>query len=129
MGGVPLADDQVAALGAWIDAVPTIPRSPPSDAAAVARGAVLFARDDVGCAGCHSGPRFTNNATVSVGTGRAFQVPSLVGVGARAPYMHDGCAPTLRDRFGPCGGGDSHGHTSQLGSADLDDLVAYLNSL
>jgi hypothetical protein len=43
--------------------------------------------------------------------------------------MHDGCAATLRDRFGACGGGDNHGHTSQLTPAELDDLIAYLESL
>ena len=44
--------------------------------------------------------------------------------------MHDGCAATLRDRFNPaCGGGDRHGVTSQLSSAQIDDLVAYLQTL
>jgi len=43
--------------------------------------------------------------------------------------MHDGCAATLRDRFGACGGGELHGHTSQLTPAQIDDLVAYLESL
>ena len=37
--------------------------------------------------------------------------------------MHDGCAPTLKDRFGPCGGGDKHGVTSKLTSGQVDDLV------
>ncbi len=62
-----------------------------------------------------------------VGTGKAFQVPSLLGIGARAPYMHDGCAPTLKERFSaakPCGGGDMHGKTSQLTEAQIDDLVS-----
>jgi cytochrome c peroxidase len=67
--------------------------------------------------------------TVDVGTGGKFQVPSLVGVSQRAPFMHDGCAATLRDRFGPCGGGDKHGFTSQLTSAQITDLVAYLETL
>jgi hypothetical protein len=43
--------------------------------------------------------------------------------------MHDGCAAKLLDRFGACGGGDKHGHTSQLQPAQLADLVAYLRSL
>jgi hypothetical protein len=43
--------------------------------------------------------------------------------------MHDGCATTLADRFGACGGGDKHGHTSQLTAAQVADLVAYLDSL
>ena len=52
-----------------------------------------------GCITCHSGPRLTNAQTVDVGTGAPFQVPSLVGVGTRGPFMHDGCAKTLDDRF------------------------------
>lgn len=71
----------------------------------------------------------TNNQTVDVGTGGRFQVPSLIGVGSRAPYLHDGCAPTLTDRFGACGGGDLHGVTSTLSPADVGDLVAYLKTL
>jgi cytochrome c peroxidase len=71
----------------------------------------------------------TNNSTVDVGTGRAFQVPSLLGVAYRAPYMHGGCAGTLEDRFGSCGGGDRHGNTSALAAGQVADLVAYLKSL
>jgi hypothetical protein len=57
-------------------------------------------------------------------------VPSLRGVSWRAPYMHDGCAPTLRDRFTPsCGGGDRHAVTSVLGEGDITDLIAYLDTL
>jgi cytochrome c peroxidase len=58
-----------------------------------------------------------------------FKPPSLLGVAARPPFMHDGCARTLRDRFGSCGGGDAHGKTSHLTAAQLDDLTAYLESL
>lgn len=71
----------------------------------------------------------TNNATVNVGTGAAFQVPSLLGLGRRAPYMHDGCATTVRDCLGACGGGERHGHTAQLTRSELHDLVAWLESL
>jgi cytochrome c peroxidase len=64
-----------------------------------------------------------------VGSGGSFVVPTLVGLAARPPFMHNGCAPTLRDRFGPCGGGDAHGVTSGLSSSQIDDLVAYLETL
>ena len=30
------------------------------------------------------------------------------------PFLHNGCAPTLRDRFGVCGGGEAHGRTAHL---------------
>ena len=82
------------------------------------------------CATCHSGEKLTNNASVEVHTGGAFQVPSLRGLAWRAPYMHQGCAPTLNARFdAACGGGDAHGHTSQLTAQERADLVAYLDTL
>jgi cytochrome c peroxidase len=81
------------------------------------------------CGTCHSGAALTNNATVDVGTGEAFQVPSLVGIGYRAPFIHTGCAETLRDRFDPECGGAAHGDLAGLTDADLDDLVAYLETL
>jgi mono/diheme cytochrome c family protein len=129
MGGAMPDAAGVTALGSWLDAVPSTPRSTPVDGDAVARGRAVFERPDTLCASCHSGPRMTNNATVDVGTGAAFQVPTLVGLGGRAPYLHDGCAATVRDRFGRCGGGEQHGHTKQLSDAELDELVAYLESL
>jgi cytochrome c peroxidase len=77
----------------------------------------------------HDGPQLTTNETVDVGTGGEFQIPGLHGVGLRAPYLHNGCAATLHDRFGACGGGDEHGQTSQLSAQDIDDLVTYLETL
>jgi hypothetical protein len=71
----------------------------------------------------------TNNASMDVGTGGPFQVPSLLGVGWRAPFLHDGRAATLRDRFGPSGGGNRHGVTSRLTPSQIDDLIAYLEVL
>ena len=129
MGGGALTRSEHMSLGPFLDRVPAPAPPPPADPAAVARGKALFDSPDVGCTTCHSGPLFTNHAVVDVGTGGAFKVPSLLGVGARPPYLHDGCAATLFDRFGACGGGDAHGHTSQLTQDQIADLVAYLNSL
>jgi hypothetical protein len=117
------------AFAVWLDAIKPLPRSKPADEDAARRGEALFNDPALGCATCHSGERLTSNETVDVGTGKPFQVPSLSGVAARAPYMHDGCAETLHDRFGPCGGGDQHGATSALTPAQIDDLVAYLETL
>jgi cytochrome c peroxidase len=102
---------------------------PMRDAAAVQRGLALFQDAQIGCSTCHNGPKLTNNQTVDVGTGGQFQVPWLVGVAARAPFLHNGCIITLQDRFGPWAGGDQHGKTSQLTAAQINDLVAYLESL
>jgi hypothetical protein len=128
MAGGEVTLEQERALGTWLDRV-RAPRGVVGDAAAVARGAELFDAPELGCRSCHTGALFTNNKLANVGTNGTLKVPSLVGVGGRAPYMHDGCAATLQDRFGACGGGDNHGHTSQLSAAELADLVAYLESL
>lgn len=128
MAGEPVHEGAERALGKWLDRIPA-PRGVVADSAAVARGDELFHSSELGCPSCHNGTLMTNNMLVDVGTSGRVKVPSLVGVGARAPFLHDGCAATLRDRFGACGGGDLHGHTSQLSDAELADLVAYLESL
>jgi mono/diheme cytochrome c family protein len=129
MGGQALMGDQNAALASWLFALPAPPAQPASDAAAVQRGKTLF-EGSAQCASCHAGARLTNNATVDVGTGGAFQVPSLVGVSMRTPLLHDGCAATMMDRLTTCASpDDQHGKTSQLAPSDLADLVAYLSTL
>ena len=129
MGGMSEDAAHVHALGRFLDAIPRVPAAAPQPSTALDHGKALFESTDVGCSGCHSGPHFTDNSTVNVGTGQAFQTPSLVGVAQRAPFMSNGCAATLADRFGPCGGGDQHGTTSQLSQSDIADLVLYLQSL
>ncbi|WP_437588332.1 hypothetical protein [Sorangium sp. So ce1000] len=129
MGGAWPGDWNVEQIERFLDSVPALPASPPDDLAAVRRGEALFHDPQVGCATCHEGPMFTNNRNEDVGFGEAFQVPSLIGLSARAPFMHDGCAKTLRDRFDPACGGDRHGDVSALAPAQLDDLVTYLESL
>lgn len=75
------------------------------------QGRQLFVAND--CAGCHAGPRQTNDQFFYIGlrpvaedlgrfvqTGNnadrgAFKVPSLRNVALRAPYMHTGGLPTL----------------------------------
>jgi mono/diheme cytochrome c family protein/DNA-binding beta-propeller fold protein YncE len=129
MGGGQVSRSEEISLGPWLDRVPAPAPSAPLVPDAVARGKQLFDSASVGCATCHSGALLTNNLLVGVNTDGVFKVPSLLGVAARAPFMHDGCAETLMDRFGPCGGGDRHGATSQLSPAQLADLVSYLESL
>ena len=128
MGGFFVDDEQVAALGDWIDRQPATHLAP-ADAVAAGRGKKLFESTTTGCTSCHAGTTLTNNASVDVGTGGLFQVPSLRGLGLRAPYMHDGCAATLADRFDPACGGKSHGNIAGLSARDIADLVAYLETL
>ncbi|MBS2019835.1 MAG: c-type cytochrome [Deltaproteobacteria bacterium] len=128
MRGPRLDGRQKTVLQQWLFALPPPQATPSKGADAIARGKALFESAGVGCASCHAGAKLASPASADVGTGGVFQVPSLVGVGARAPYLHDGCARTLHERFGRCGS-DMHGKTSQLSGADIDDLVAYLESL
>jgi hypothetical protein len=131
MAGPKLNSDQVNAVQSWVDTIPLLPAAAGLDATAVARGSMLFNDANVGCSTCHAGALMTNNATIDVGTGQPLQVPSLRGVSWRAPFMHNGCATTLADRFSnaTCGGGDKHGVTSTLTSAQLSDLTTFLQSL
>jgi hypothetical protein len=130
MGGAMPSDSEHRMLGPWLNRVPAPAPLADVDPAAAARGQALFQSTDVGCTTCHAGALMSTKALVDVGTGGTFKVPSLIGVSGRAPYMHTGCAATLLDRFTPsCGGGDTHGHTSQLTSDQLNDLVAYLETL
>lgn len=132
MGGMPQAPRVNRLVQRWMDTVPKLQHAEPADVSAVERGKELYNDAKVGCASCHSGSKQTNNQFADVGTGKQFQVPTLMNIADRAPYMHDGCAPTLRDRFGAntaCGGGDNHGVTSHLTSEQIDDLVAYLETL
>jgi mono/diheme cytochrome c family protein len=134
MGGAKQGPRHSQVLQNWLGSLSAFPASGPSkEAANVAHGKALFNDAKVACASCHGGEHFTNNSNTDVGTSKAFQVPTLVGVSARAPYMHDGCAKTLKDRFAKgqdaCTGGVKHGDTSALSDGDIDDLVGYLETL
>lgn len=129
MGGDAPTGDQRDELTAFLFALKPPPSPTYLDPGAVARGKALFENDDVACAHCHSGPLFTDNSMRDVGTGGNFKVPSLVGIAWRAPFIHTGCAKTLRDRFDPACGGNRHGGADTLTEAQLGDLITYLQSL
>ena len=126
MSGPKVEDKQVDTLKTWLFKIPAPPKIE-QDPSAVERGQVLFTQR--GCATCHAGAALTNNETRDVGTGGAFQVPSLVGVAWRAPFIHNGCAKTMKDRFDGSCGGDKHGDIAGLTTAQIEDLSAYVESL
>ncbi|MBK7857376.1 MAG: c-type cytochrome [Archangiaceae bacterium] len=130
MGGAMPPERDVRDLALWLE---YLPREAPLDTGAapdlVAHGQALFEGTAANCTACHFGPALTDNLTRDVGTGGRFQTPSLRGVGAHGPWLHDGRAKTLRERFAASGGGDKHGGVSQLSPGDVDALVAYLQTL
>jgi hypothetical protein len=129
MGGARQSSERSAELERYVYDLKRRPALRASDDAAALRGKALFESAEVACASCHTGPKLTNGEAEDIGKGSATQVPSLLGVSTRAPYMHDGCAATLRDRFDPLCGGTAHGHPELLDEAELGELIAYLESL
>jgi hypothetical protein len=131
MGGVRESDQRVSALSDWLFSLKAPGTIRDAGDESAVRGQALFRSADVGCTTCHSGDKLTNNQTVAIDTVATakLQVPSLVAIGYRAPFMHNGCAATLADRFDPKCGGNAHGNTAGLSEAQRADLVAYLESL
>lgn len=106
---------------------------PQNDAAQ--RGKAVFHSDRAQCNTCHSGTYFTDGEIHDVGLGSeddhfvGHNTPSLLGVGRKVMWLHDGRAKTLRELLiGP------HSPTKVSESVDLTeqeihDLVAYLETL
>jgi hypothetical protein len=125
MGGLFEDTLHVQALTDWLDLQPVRPAPTDLDAAAVQRGAATFTA--MACDSCHAGAKGTDNTNRNVGTGDNFQVPRLVELAYRAPFLHDGSVPTLADRFTSLGG-VSHPGSSGLTAQQVSDLVAYLKT-
>jgi len=87
------------------------------------------------CTYCHSGPKYTNQKQVNVGTGKLtdrspiIDVPQLPNVAYSAPYLHDGSARSLEEIWTVFNPKDTHGVTNDLTKDELNDLIEYLKSL
>ena len=87
------------------------------------------------CAYCHSGPKFTNQKQIDVGSGKStdrspvIDVPQLPNVAYSAPYLHDGSAKSLEEIWTIYNPKDTHGVTNDLTKDDLNDLIEYLKTL
>jgi len=87
------------------------------------------------CQTCHRPPLFTNRLPAAIGTKgprdttEFFDTPHLLGIGASAPYLHDGRAQTLEELWTVYQTNDLHGVTSYMNKQQLNDLVEYLKTL
>lgn len=87
------------------------------------------------CGYCHSGPKFTNQKQIDVGTGKptdrspVIDVPQLPNVAYSAPYLHDGSARSLEEIWTVFNPKDTHGVTNDLTKDELNDLIEYLKTL
>ena len=131
---------ELDALAAYVSSLTRVPLSPyrNADGSLTAEGELgkqVFANE--GCGDCHSGAEFTDSAlsvlhdvgTISSGSGgrlgqllAGFDTPTLKGVWATAPYLHDGSASTLAQAI------DAHSDVSLSDSA-LSALVRYLQQI
>jgi cytochrome c peroxidase len=123
----PLQGEEVHALSSYISRARTFlgphPRSPLEE-----RGRLIFDSTRVGCAECHhTGGDRGDHVRHDVGTGGAFDTPTLRFAGGTAPYMHDGRYATLRELLVRTDG--KMGRTSQLREPDILALTAYIRSL
>ncbi len=148
MGGVGLTQVEIDALEAFLLQGLRAPRNPNVAAALTpsqAAGKAIFDDPKVGCGSCHVGGK-TNGLSFDVGTmseadftvhakvlgqdvkGVAYDTPSLVGLFATAPYLHDGSAKTLDDVLKLSDAGKM-GNTAGLSKQQREDLKAYLLTL
>lgn len=87
------------------------------------------------CAYCHSGPKYTNQRQLDVGTGKAtdrspvIDVPQLPNIVYSAPYLHDGSARSMEEIWTVFNPKDTHGVTNDLTKDQLNDLIEYLKTL
>jgi len=97
------------------------------------RGAPIAEADQ--CTYCHSGPKYTNQKQIDVGTGKltdrspVIDVPQLPNVAYSAPYLHDGSARSLEEIWTIYNPKDTHGVTNDLTKDELNDLIEYLKTL
>ncbi|MEZ4321468.1 MAG: cytochrome c peroxidase [Myxococcota bacterium] len=130
MGGIDMASSEYQDIQRFVDWTrPVIlPDANLSDPR-IAEGEALFNREDVGCASCHMpGSAFTSPEHHAMYGLAAVNTPTLLGIAATAPYLHDGRAATLRDVLELSRSGEM-GDTSMLSTTEMDALEAYLKSL
>ncbi|MGH9749204.1 MAG: cytochrome c peroxidase [Candidatus Polarisedimenticolia bacterium] len=136
MKGKEPAPEQLDALAAYLGSL-EFPNNPnlnpdgsPSNAAPVAakRGWQVFQR--ASCNICHVPPVFAKADNEDIGSGGSFNVPSLRGLPSTAPYFHDGRFPDLRALLpAKIDYLRKLGSTEKFGDQDLEDLLAYLDTL
>ena len=129
MGGTGLTLEQAQEIAAFIDYVRSVDTPDKGiDNEQVSWGREIFYRPEVACGACHAGPIMSDKQRYVTFSVDVLKTPSLLGVAATPPYLHDGSAPTLRAVLERARTG-LMGNTGALTDAEMDALVAYLRTL
>ncbi len=122
--GMGLEPIELDALVAYVKALPVPGHKGRPNQEQIDEGERLFRSARTGCGSCHSGGALTDGKPHDVGSGRAFDTPSLLGVGARGPYFHDGRYPDLKTLLRETDG--KMGRTKGLTEKEMAALEAFL---
>lgn len=130
LGGIGLDRNQTANLAAYLESLPA-PHAPTRNPDMVARGKKLFDSAEVGCRSCHDGPTYSDSSLHQFegSTLPKADTPSLIGLAASAPYFHDGSAATLEALLRDRGAVHGMAETSKLSDQQVNDLIAFLETL
>ena len=131
------SDQDVADLVAYLSQLPPpsnpFERNPVAESESIRRGRDLF-ENKAGCAGCHSGPRFTDGELHDLDLATAgdryldFNTPTLTGLYERVLLLHDGRAKSLTELL-------TKHHAPEdvagerLSESELIDLIEFLKTL
>ena len=143
MGGSDFTPEMSKQISAFLATTPAAdnPHRLAEKTPAQLRGAQVFASAQ--CSSCHMNEVLTDNGFANVGTlvlqgnvrddvkslPKGLNTPSLLGLARTAPYLHDGSAQTLKARILQGKAENRHGKTAELSAGEVDDLVAYLQTL
>ncbi len=143
MGGTGITAQMSKQISAFLASMPAAdnPHRLAERTPAQLRGSLVFTK--ASCNSCHSGAALTDNGFAKVGTfaltgnvrdnlvslPKGLNTPSLLGLARTSPYLHDGSALTLKARILQGKADNLHGVTSTLSDNEVDDLVAYLQTL
>ncbi len=129
MGGSGLRNAQAEKIAQFIDWTreADVPLAN-SESDAVVRGREVFHRAEVGCADCHNGAAWTDNEAYDLYGLEQVRTPSLVGIAATAPYLHNGTASSIRMVL-DWSRNQAMGDTSSLSESEMNDLEQFVLSL
>ena len=138
---------ELDAIDAWLSTLTEVGPSPVADDPAIAEGEAVFT--SLGCPSCHPPPTYTDSAWVAPGVPRLHDVgtltaasggrlggpllgldtPTLRGLWATAPYLHDGSAATLGAVLRERNADGLHGAVASRTASEQAALEAFLSAI